>query len=318
MDRFHRYYCLHHLLSTRRLPVARAAIERELECSRATVIRIIDNLRGYGAPIEYLREQNGWRYTPGVAFELPGIWFNPSELYALLAAQKLLAEAEPGLLDETLAPLRRKIDRILETEHLGSGELARRVRILRMAGRGAGPCFGVATTALMQRKRLRIEYHGRTSGEVSDRQISPQRLVHYRDNWYLDAWCHTRKGLRSFALERIKQVKLSTRSALNIPEAKLDEHFATAYGIFAGVPKHTAVLRFTAERARWVADEQWHPRQTGRFLDDGCYELSIPYSDPRELIGDILRHGPDVEVAAPPQLRAEVAAALAAAVKRYA
>ena len=138
MERFHRYYSLHRILSSRRLPVPRAAIERELECSRATVNRVIDDLRGYGAPIEYLREQNGYRYTPGVAFELPGIWFNASELYALLAAQKLLAEAEPGLLDDTLQPLKRKIAGILSAEHLGGGEIARRVRILRMAGRGAG------------------------------------------------------------------------------------------------------------------------------------------------------------------------------------
>src|SRR3990167_5212321 len=317
MERFHRYYSLHRILSSRRLPVPRAAIERELECSRATVNRVIDDLRGYGAPIEYLREQNGYRYTPGVAFELPGIWFNASELYALLATQKLLAEAEPGLLEDTLAPLRRKIAGILSAEHLGGGEIARRVRILRMAGRGAGPCFNAATTALVQRKRLEIEYHGRTRGDVTDREISPQRLVHYRDNWYLDAWCHLRKGLRSFALECIRAAKVSSRAALDVPETKLDKHFATAYGIFAGSPKQMAVLRFTAERARWVADEQWHPRQTGRFLEDGRYELRVPYSDPRELVMDILRNGPDVEVMAPPELRAAVADRLRAASGQY-
>ncbi len=318
LERFHRYYRLHHLLSARRLPVSRAAIERELECSRATVNRIIDDLRGYGAPIEYLREQNGWRYTPGIAFELPGIWFNASELHALLAAQKLLAEAEPGLLDETLQPLKRKIDQILQAEHLGGGEIARRVRILRMAGRGAGPCFNAAATALVQRKRVRIEYHGRTRGEVTDREISPQRLIHYRDNWYLDAWCHMRKALRSFALERIRQARPSARNALSVPEAKLDEHFATAYGIFAGTPKQVAVLRFSAERARWVVDEQWHPRQAGRFLEDGRYELQVPYSDPRELMMDILKFGAGVEVVAPEELRVLVVKELAAASSQYA
>lgn len=315
--RFHRYYRLHAILNGLRVPVSRSTLERKLECGRATVMRIIEDLRDYGAPIEYVREQNGYRYAPGVAFELPGIWFNASELHALLAAQKLLAEAEPGLLDETLAPLKCKIDRILQAEHLGGGEIARRVRILRMAGRGAGRCFNAATTALIERKRIRIEYHGRSKGDVTHREISPQRLVHYRDNWYLDAWCHLRKGLRSFALERIRQAKLSTRSALNVSESKLDEHFATAYGIFAGTPKQVALLRFTAERARWVADEQWHPRQAGRFLEDGRYELQVPYSDSRELVMDILRHGPDVEVVGPSELRVAVAETLRAASGRY-
>ena len=318
MERFHRYYALHQLLKGRRVPAPRAVIQEKLECSRATVSRIIEDLRGYGAPIEYLRDANGYRYTPGSTYELPGVWFNASELYALLAAQKLLAEAEPGLLDEMLQPLRHKIDEILRTERLGGGELARRVRILRMAGRGTGPRFIPVTNALVRRKRLKIEYHGRVRGEVTDREVSPQRLVHYRDNWYLDAWCHLRKGLRSFALEQIKQAKQTARSALNVSESKLDEHFATAYGIFAGTPKQVAVLRFTAERARWVADEQWHPRQTGRFLDDGRYELQVPYSDSRELVMDILKFGAGVEVVEPEGLRELVAKELATASRQYA
>ena len=98
MERFHRYYALHRILTSRRLPVSRTVLERELECTRATVMRIIEDLRNYGAPIEYLREANGYRYTPGKAFELPGIWFSPSELEALFIAEHLLEHAEPGLL----------------------------------------------------------------------------------------------------------------------------------------------------------------------------------------------------------------------------
>ena len=64
MERFHRYYALHQLLKGRRVPVARAVIQEKLECSRATVSRIIEDLRGYGAPIEYLRDENDYRYTP--------------------------------------------------------------------------------------------------------------------------------------------------------------------------------------------------------------------------------------------------------------
>ena len=92
----------------------------------------------------------------------------------------------------------------------------------------------------------------------------------------------------------------------DIPDADLDRHFATAYGIFAGQPTATAVLRFTPERARWVADETWHPEQQTRWLPDGRFELRVPYSDPRELVMDILKYGPDVEVVAPEALRTAV------------
>lgn len=318
MDRFRRYYRLHQILSSRRLPVSRVVLERELDgCSSATVKRIIEELRNYGAPIEYIRDQNGYRYTPGAAFELPGIWFSPSEIEALFVAGHLLERAEPGLLAETLAPLKQKLQKILAQEHLGRGELARRVRILRMAGRGAGKFFDTVADALSRRRRLHIEYRARSSNETTGRVISPQRLVHYRDNWYLDAWCHLRKGLRSFSLECIRSAQWLERSARDIPERTLDAHFTAAYGIFAGVQRHIAVLRFTAERARWVAEEQWHPNQEGSFLDDGSYELKVPYGDSRELIADIMRHGPQVEVMEPMQLRLEVAAQLAAAARRY-
>jgi predicted DNA-binding transcriptional regulator YafY len=148
------------------------------------------------------------------------------------------------------------------------------------------------------------------------RIVSPQRLAHYRDNWYLDAWCHSRQALRSFAVDRIRRVKVLDTPADNIPEIQLDAHFADGYGIFAGAAKHTAILRFTPQRARWVADERWHPQQQGRFLDDGAYELQIPYADSRELVMDILRHVPEVEVVAPEELRQEIRARLIAALER--
>ena len=85
----------------------------------------------------------------------------------------------------------------------------------------------------------------------------------------------------------------------------------------AGKPKAWARLRFTPERARWVAKEGWHPQQEGRSLPDGSYELSIPYSDDRELIGDILRFGPDVQVLGPQALRQKVQQRLLAAVGKY-
>ncbi len=256
MERFHRYYRLPRILSSRRLPVSRAVLERELECTRATVMRVIEELRNYGAPVEYLREANGYRYTPGKAFELPGIWFSPSELEALFVAEHLLEHAEPGLLAETLAPLKQKLGAIFKLEHLGRGELIRRVRILRMGGRGAGRHFNLIADALTRRRRLFLTYRSRGRDEITEREVSPQRLVRYRDNWYLDGWCHMRKGFRSFAIERIHDAKPRVRAAINVAEGRLDEHFGTAYGIFAGAADKTAVLRFSPECARWVADEE--------------------------------------------------------------
>jgi hypothetical protein len=169
-------------------------LQDELECSRATVNRIIQEMRLYfNAPIEYDRSRNGYHYalSDGQTFELPGLWFSETELYALLTTQQLLAHVQPGLLDTQLKPVKERIEQILVTRHLGdvkllsghpSEEISKRVRILRMTGRNVAlECFQTVAGALLQRNSLRINYHGRGNDQTSQREISPQRLIHYRD-----------------------------------------------------------------------------------------------------------------------------------------
>lgn len=321
MDRLQRIYQLDHAIKARRHPVPRTVLEQELECSRATVKRIIEDMKlFFGAPIEYDRERNGYYYDTqeGQTFELPGVWFNAAELHALLATQQLLEQLQPGLLDAHLKPLKTHIEKLLAAGQHDGSEIAKRVRILRMAGRdNSSAHFQTVAGALLQRKRIAIRYHGRSNDEESQREVSPQRLTHYRDNWYLDAWCHQKNGLRSFAVDRLREARALEERAKDIAEKELDGHFASSYGIFAGKPKHTAILRFTPERARWVAEEQWHPQQQGHILEDGSYELQLPYSDPRELAMDVLKHGVEVEVIEPKSLRQLVQEQLRGALGRY-
>lgn len=321
MDRFDRIYALDRLLRHARRPIASSVLADKLECSRATLFRTIEDLRDHlGAPLVYDRDRNGYRYDHEQhthQYELPGLWFNPSELHALLVIQHLLANLQPGFLERDLAPLRDRIEKILDQEGSGKDEITERVRILHAAARAAGQYFPTIADALMRRRRLHIEYHGRERDTITKRDLSPQRIVHYRNNWYLDAWCHHRNGLRSFAIDRIRKCRLLDTSASEIERQALDDHFASAYGIFSGQAKHTAILRFSPHAARWVADEQWHPRQKGQFIADGGYELHVPYGDPRELTGDILRYGPEVEVIAPKTLRVTLAERLNEAARKY-
>ncbi len=319
MTRLERIYRLHNILNAARHPISMRRLLEWMDCSRATIKRVIQDMRLYlGAPIEYDRKRNGYYYDHSEQpFELPGLWFNASELYALLTVEQLLAEVQPGILEPHLAPLRKRIEALLGSQQLGPGDIADRVRILRMAARPASPHFQKLAEALIRRHRLWIRYHGRGNDQSSERTVSPQRLVHYRDNWYLDAWCHRRRALRTFSLDRIQAASILTERAREIGQFGLDAYLAASYGIFSGKPAATAVLHFTPERARWVADETWHPQQKGRFLANGRYELHIPYADPRELIMDILKFGPDVEVVAPVSLREQVAERLRAAVAAY-
>ena len=296
-------------------------IRRELECSDSTARRTVYYLRDQlDAPLEYDREQNGWHYTNKTAqrYEIPGLWFNPEELYALLVSHYLLNELQPGLLSPYIEPVKDKIEELLEKHSGAIPDVARRVRILQIAARPTDlKQFRRFADALLERKRVRVLYRSRDRDELTERMISPQRLVYYRSNWYLDAWCHLRKALRSFSLDRLHLAHRHDDSAKEIDDDILDKHYATAYGIFAGVPKYKAVLHFSSDAARWVMDEQWHSQQEGKVQTDGSYRLQVPYNDDRELIMDILKYGPEVRVLRPKRLRDKVEARLRAALAQY-
>lgn len=320
MDRFDRIYSLHRILQSRRTPISRQELQERLECSRATVQRAIDELRNIlDAPLVYDRERKGYHYAGeqrGV-YELPGLWFNAGETQALLTLMELLDSAQPGLLADALGPLRARLEQLVGHPGAAGPEFALRIRILASAARVVDlDTFRMVAGAVVKRHRLRVLYHGRQRDTTTERWLSPQRLTHYRSNWYLDAWCHSRRSLRSFSLDRLHVVDTGPR-AREVPDAKLETHFAGAYGIFAGPARQTAVLRFSSDAARWVADEQWHPDQKMNVLDNGAVEMHIPYSDPRELLMDIRRYGPEVEVVGPTALRRLVAASLRAAAEQY-
>lgn len=320
MDKFDRVYALHTLLSHARYPIPRQQILQQLECSRSTFMRLVDVLRDYlGAPLSYNDKLNGWHYDQHGEhpFELPGLWFNANELQALTVIHQFLKDLNPGLLEEQLRPFQKRIDQLLDKQQLGHGNLPDKLRILGMGVRRGGKAFQTIAEGVLQNKQIAIEYHARGSDEISQRVVSPQRLIHYRDNWYLDAHCHTRQQLRSFSVDRINNPKITNQPAQHVEEQQLQQHFAEAYGIFSGLAKHTSILRFNAYRARWVSEERWHPKQQGYFLADGSYELKIPYGKPQELIMDILRYGPDVEVVGPVELRQAVKQRLEKALANY-
>ena len=319
MDRIDRIFKLHQILSARRTPVSRKTLEEKMECSRATVARTIDCLRDYlFAPIEYDHHRNGYYYAEDEQgpYELPGLWFNASELQAILTSHELLKRVQPGVFEDAIQPIARRLEKLLEAR--GAHRATERIRILQMAPRRVDPDqFRRIAGALAERRRLHVFYHGRDRDKTTERAISPQRLVYYRDNWYLDAWCHWRRDLRTFSLDRLHIVDVLKEPARDVDEEQLNRILTSAYGIFAGEPRHTAVLRFTPDAARWVADEQWHPNQQSRIFPDGDMELRVPYADPRELMQDILRFGPEVEVIEPVALRQAVADRLERALENY-
>lgn len=301
------------LLSHRRAMPAND-LQYEMGISRATLTRYIRDMRDtLGAPVEFDRELGGYRLIAhtqdfGPQFELPGLWFTAEEVHALLTMQYLLANLDTGgLLGPHIQPLLGRLGHILGSADASAAEVARRIRIQTVGARRFElEHFQAVGSATLRRLRLVIEYHARGTDQTTRREVSPQRLIHYRDNWYLDAWCHLRDELRSFAIDAIHRAEILDQPARDIDDAHLDEVLGSGYGIFSGADVQWALLRFSPERSRWVAQEKWHPDQQGKALDDGGFELRVPYSAEPELLMDILRHGRHVEVLEPADLREAV------------
>ena len=324
MDRFDRIYRLHGLLINRRTPIPLTDIMDKLQCSKSTVTRCIEELRNYlNAPLEYDRQRHGYFYNQQHAdkpYELPGLWFSAEELNGLLICHQILQNISPGILSQQITQLQQRIDDIFKIRHQASANISQKIKLLSTGRRLKDDAqFKKTAAALFNGKQINIHYNGRGENATqTDRTISPQQLIYYRDNWYIAAFCHHRNELRVFAIDNISSSKiLDKQIAKTIDPTQVEQFLTSSYGIFSGTAKHIAVLEFSKFRAQWVADESWHPNQQGQWLENGNYQLGIPFNDSRELIMDILKHGAEVEVKAPEFLREAVIQQIAAMQKKY-
>ena len=323
MTRMVRLHLIDQLLNSR-ASVTLSEFLDTLEVSQATFKRDLEYLRDQlNAPIVYDRDINAYRFerrgAHGPKYELPGLWLDGDEAHALLAATSLLERIEPGLLGAQIAPLKSRLRMLMSTESIDPEVIAQRIRLLQNQRRASSTRhFQKVARATLEGLRLSISHHNRNTGERTQREISPQRLTHYRENWYVEAWCHTRGAIRSFGLDAIEEVAVTATPAQVVPQAELDAVLGSGFGIFNGQDVQWAVLRFTPSRAQWVSKQVWHPEQKARWLEDGSFELGVPFTDARELLNEILWHGDQVTVLAPPQLRDKLTLSLRETLARYA
>jgi len=312
-----RIFLLHRELKNRRTPLSKKNMMAMFEgCSESTVKRTIRDLKRLGANI-YCVDGQGYCYDKNHDFELPGIWFSPEELHALLTIQQLTKKLSGGVFDENIQQIRNKAELLLG-KHMPDLKEMKRIRVLGTGSRSKSlPAFSNVAQAVLHRQRLFIVYHGRQRDKQTHREISAQRLVYYRGHWYLDAWCHQANALRSFAVERIIQTKTLDKPCKKVSSTVLDRVLSRSFGIFSGEPTAIAMLHFTEKAARWVADEQWFPDEAGRWVDENTFELRIPYHNPTELIMEICRYGDDVKVIEPPELQQQVGERLKRAARQY-
>ncbi len=138
--------------------------------------------------------------------ELPDVWFSEREIHALLPMIELIEQLEPsGFLSPRIEPLRLRLEQLLGQGTGSAAQAVNRIRILTMGQRTVSrDDFQWLTHALISRKRFALNYYNRKTGETVSRVVSLQCLIYCRDYWYLNAYCCSHEGLRSFAMDAIE------------------------------------------------------------------------------------------------------------------
>ncbi len=322
MDRWEKIISLHRLLKTARYSVPLSRILEELApCNRSTFHRTRAFLESVlKAPIVFDKKTGGYRYANDTQapFELPGLWFTSEEIEGLFFLESTLTNLQPGFVNDTLSTLRDRFAPILKAQKISSEAWNKGFRIIPMANRKVDESiFRTVVEAVLRSRQIEISYRKLGSEEFTTRTISPFTLLRYRDNWYVDAHCHLRDTLRSFALSRIVHARILRTRVTRPDRDALDRHFCDSYGIFCGEANSIAVIRFTGIAAKEVPHEEWHPRQTGKLEEDGSYLLSVPVGNPTELIMDVMRWGEEAEIIEPEDLRNKIALRLKSAAEKY-
>ncbi len=144
-------------------------------------------------------------------------------------------------------------------------------------------------------------------GHATERTIAPMRIVNYAGTWYCAAFDLGKRALRIFRISRFKRLSLSAERPVELPAAaEVDAFLDASYGMFKGSADKRAVMRFRG-RAREIAGaEHWHPEECAREGADEAgpyFELELPVSQWDEVLGRLLRFGPEGEAVAPLEFR---------------
>ncbi|MBN2864955.1 MAG: WYL domain-containing protein [Thiotrichales bacterium] len=318
MQKFERKEALLRQLQKKALPLRLMKLANEYGCSVKTIRRDIEELvTERSAPWFILNGEVYLDLARQTQIELEGYWFTSEELFSLLALYSIVDELAEGLLAGHFLEIKKRILNLLGPNDEGQ-TLIQNLKIIPIAQPTVkSSSLNKITAAISHQQRLLIKFWNRHTNQVTLREVSPYQLVRYRDRWFLDGHCHQQNALRSFSLEAMIELTHLPQKILPSDFQALQNYFQSSYGIFSGQADKFAILNFSPYQARWVKDQQWHPKQTAKWLEDGRYQLTLPYKEDLELIQDVLKYGPEVEVISPPELREKVRDKLKATLKVY-
>ena len=302
---------IHQELQAGTLPNA-TSLARTLEVSTKSIQRDLEFMRDrMGMPIAYNGSKFGFYYSEEVN-SFPTLQITEGEVVALVIAEKALQQYRGTQFEKPLLSAIRKIEQSLpDTISLNLADVERTISfrtraepILNLA------IFDALAKATSHRRQLEITYRKAGQRSAEPRLVDPYHLANINGEWYLFAFDHARKDIRTFVPARVQAVKQTGKTFPRPQKFSLEKRLRGSFGVHSGEGEFEVVLRFNARVADFVREKKWHESQQLRNRKDGGVELRLTLSSLAEVERWILSWGGDASVVKP--------RALAEAVRRSA
>lgn len=286
-------------------------LARELEVSTKSIQRDLEFMRDrLGLPLAYNGSRFGYYYTEEVS-SFPTLQITEGELAALLIAEKALQQYRGTQFEKPLLSAIRKIEQSLpDTISLNLADLEQTISFrTRVEPILDLVIFDALAKATARRRQLELSYRKPGRREPETRLVDPYHLANINGEWYLFAYDHARKDLRTFVPARVLAAKQTGKTFPRPDKFSLEKRLRDSFGVYSGDGRYDVVIRFNAQAADYIREKKWHESQRLRDLKGGGVELSLNLSSLLEVQRWVLSWGGDAVVIKPKELAASVRSA---------
>jgi len=294
---------IHQALQTGGFPNA-SALARELEVSTKSIHRDIEFMRDrLQLPIEYDASKFGYFYSQEVS-AFPTLQITEGELFALIVAEKALQQYRGTSFEKPLLSAIRKMEQSLpDTISLNLADVEQTISFRTRAEPILNlKIFDTLASATSRRQQLELKYRKAGSNRVETRLIDPYHLANINGEWFLFAWDHARKDIRTFVPARMQSAKPTGQTFERRQKFSLEKRLRGSFGIHSGEGEFDVLLRFNSRVSDYIREKKWHESQKLRELKNGGVELRLKLSSLGEVERWVLSWCGDAVVVKPHQL----------------
>ena len=298
---------IHQAIQSGRHPNA-VALAAELEVSTKSIHRDFEFMRDrLELPLEYDSLHNGYHYTEEVG-NFPTLQISEGELFALLVAEKALQQYRGTTFERPLMSAFKKMAAALpDTVSLNLADWEQTISFRTRAEPILNlQTFDTLSKATAQRQQLQLTYRKPGRRETEQRTVDPYHLANINGEWFLFAWCHLRKDIRTFAPGRIQAIATTGKTFAKPQKFSLEKRLRDSFGVQSGQGSFDVVIRFNELVSDYIREKKWHESQELKEFKDGGVELRMKLSSLAEVERWVLGWAGNAKVIQPPELAARI------------